>query len=262
MESINLYKKLLEHTEDLLLFLKNDKLFRNQFQFDDINESCYKEMYLNIKPDNPIPLIPELKQTIPGLSELETETYAFFMKPRNNSVKGLDVQKGNKIDETIISFLKSQKINCMRADNRNKRLPDIQVLDKTRNISAYIEVKYHGAPFMLSHKILGRENYEGSITMDTKKLRNQIIECESEIPDRPVYVLHWVDFHHLKGIFYNTLGQINEYLNEGTSFTRKAREGDYKIVHKKVLKKGYIEKFYPPLHEMGDLEELLSKLKS
>ena len=40
------------------------------------------------------------------------------------------------------------------------------------------------------------------------------------------------------------------------------REGDYKIVHKKVLKKGYIEKFYPPLHEMGDLEELLSKLKS
>ena len=89
----------------------------------------------------------------------------------------------------------------MRADNRNKKLPDIQVLDKTRNISAYIEVKYHGAPFMLSHKILGRENYEGSITMDTKKLRNQIIECESEIPDRPVYILHWVDFHHLKGIF-------------------------------------------------------------
>ena len=32
-------------------------------------------------------------------------------------------------------------------------------------------------------------------------------------------------------------------------------------VHKKVLKKGYIEKFYPPLHEMGDLEELILKLK-
>ena len=37
--------------------------------------------------------------------------------------------------------------------------------------------------------------------------------------------------------------KIKEYLDEGKAYTRKAREGDYKIVHKKVLRKGYIEKF-------------------
>ena len=147
----------------------------------------------------------------------------------------------------------------MRADNRNKRLPDIQVLDKTRNIKAYIEHKYHHAPFMLSHKIIGRESYEGSITMDTIKLQKQIIECESEIPNRPVFVVHWVDFHHLKGIFFNTMEQIKDYLDvldEGSTFNRQSKSGDY-ILNKKV---GYTEKFYPPLHEMGDFHELLEKL--
>ena len=159
-------------------------------------------------------------------------------------------------DEMI--WVSSQKINAGRADLRNKKLPDIQVLDKTRNIKAYIEHKYHHAPFMLSHKTIGRESYEGSITLDTEKLRKQIIECESELPDRPIYVVHWVDFHHLKGIFFNTLGQIKEYLDSGSEFERKERSGDY-IITKKV---GYTEKFYPPLHEMGDFKELLTKLKS
>ena len=109
---------------------------------------------------------------------------------------------------------------------------------------------------MLSYKTIGRESYEGSITLDTKKIQNQIIECESELPNRPVYIVHWVDFHHLKGVFFNTLGQIKEYLASGSRFERQERTGDYKMT-KKV---GYTEKFYPPLHEMGDLSELLEKL--
>ena len=260
--SIELYKELLKHTDELLVFLENDKLFHNHFKFNEINEKCYVEMYENVKPNSKIPTLPELKQIIPNLDTLENEAYKFFIKPRNKSIKGLDVQKGNKIDEVIIKFLNSQKINCMRADVKNKKLPDLQILDKTRNISAYIEVKYHGAPFMLSRKLIGRENYEGSITLDTKKLRNQVVECKSEIPDRPVYILHWLDFHHLKGIFFNTLDQIEDYLELGTEFTRNTREGDYKLVNRVNLQKGYIEKFYPPLHEMGDLSELVQKLKS
>ena len=47
------------------------------------------------------------------------------------------------------------------------------------------------------------------------KIERQIIECETELPNRPVYFVHWVDFHHLKGIFFNTLGQIKEYLDLG-----------------------------------------------
>ena len=216
-------------------------------------------MYSNIEPNNAIPTNIELQEKIKGLSNLNKEAYKFFMRSRNNSVKGMDVQLGNKFDEAIIDFLQSKKINACRADKRNKKLPDIQILDKTRNIKAYIEHKYHHAPFMLSHKIIGRESYEGSITMDTIKLQKQIIECESEIPNRPVFVVHWVDFHHLKGIFFNTMEQIKDYLDvldEGSTFNRQSKSGDY-ILNKKV---GYTEKFYPPLHEMGDFHELLEKL--
>ena len=110
---------------------------------------------------------------------------------------------------------------------------------------------------MLSHKLINRESYEGSITLDIKKLHNQITECESEIPNRPVYIVHWVDFHHLKGIFFNTLEQIKDCINNSTQYVRKSREGDY-ILQKKI---GYTEKFYPPLHEMGDFHELLSVIR-
>ena len=91
-----------------------------------------------------------------------------------------------------------------------------------------------------------------------QKIERQIIECETELPNRPVYFVHWVDFHHLKGIFFNTLGQIKEYLDLGQEFERKERKGDYKL-SKKI---GYTEKFYPPLHEMGDFSELLEQLSS
>jgi hypothetical protein len=258
--SIQLYQELLEsakHIKDE--YLKNVTKFHNQLSFDNINKKCYEEMYSNIEPNNAIPTNIELQEKIKGLSNLNKEAYKFFMRSRNNSVKGMDVQLGNKFDEAIIDFLQSKKINACRADKRNKKLPDIQILDKTRNIKAYIEHKYHHAPFMLSHKIIGRESYEGSITMDTIKLQKQIIECESEIPNRPVFVVHWVDFHHLKGIFFNTMEQIKDYLDvldEGSTFNRQSKSGDY-ILNKKV---GYTEKFYPPLHEMGDFHELLEKL--
>mgnify|MGYP006112995671 FL=1 len=63
---------------------------------------------------------------------------------------------------------------------------------------------------------------------------------------------------NLKGIFFNTLEQIKYYIQDIDTFSRKDRVGDYKLI-KKI---GYTEKFYPPLHEMGDFNELLIKLKS
>ena len=255
--SIVIYRDLLEHAKGIKNdYLKNVDKFHNQLSFNDINEQCYMEMYSKIKPDQEIPLLTDLYNKIDGLSDLNKEGYSFFLKPRNKSVKGMDVQLGVKFEEAFINFLNKIDVKAGRADVRNKKLPDIQVLDRTRNIKAYIELKYHHAPFMLSHKHLGRESYEGSITLDTKKIEKQIIECESEIPNRPVYVVHWVDFHHLKGIFFNTLGQVKEYLGEGSEFERKERSGDY-ILNKKI---GYTEKFYPPLHEMGDFAELIRHL--
>ena len=255
--SIQLYKELLSFSRDVRdEFLKNVNKFDNQLKFNEINEHCYREMYSKINSGDDIPRVNDLEKKIEGLKELNKEARKFFIKKRNESVKGLDVQLGNKFDEILINFLNSKNIIAGRADKKNKRLPDIHILDKTRNIIGYIEHKYHHAPFMLSYKLIGRESYEGSITMDTKKLERQIIECESEIPNRPVYIVHWVDFHHLKGIFFNTLEQIKHYLKKGSEFNRRDRSGDYKLV-KKV---GYTEKFYPPLHEMGDFTELLKKL--
>ena len=45
-------------------------------------------------------------------------------------------------------------------------------------------------------------------------------------------------------------------MRNGSEFERKNRSGDFKLT-KKV---GYTQKFYPPLHEMGDFAELLKKL--
>ena len=54
---------------------------------------------------------------------------------------------------------------------------------------------------------------------------------------------------------------IKEYLSlNENEFVRKSRDGDYKLVNKINLKKGYLEKFYPPLHEMGDFSELVKLL--
>jgi hypothetical protein len=260
--SIELYKDLLLDCSELKnIYLKNAKNFYNQLTFSELNKECYFKLYAEINSVDKIKPLSSFYSSIDGLEKLQSEAMKFFLKPRNNSIKGMDVQLGNKFDEIFINFLKKNNIKAERADKKNKQLPDLMILDNTRNIKAYIEHKYHHAPFMLSHKLINRESYEGSITLDSKKIKKQIIEVESELDGRPVYIVHWVDFHHLKGIFFNTLEQIKYYLDENyNEFTRKSRPGDYKIVHQQKLKKGYLEKFYPPLHEMGDFSELLAKL--
>jgi hypothetical protein len=262
-KSIDLYKDLLKSAASIKQeFLKNVATFDNQLQFDELNSKCYFEMYADIKTKEQIQTMPELYKKIPGLEELYKKARAYYLKPRNKSIKGLDVQLGNKFDEALIEYLNSIGVKASRADTKNKRLPDIMVLDKTRNIKAYIELKYHNAPFMLSWRLLGREPYEGSITMDTHKLQKQLVEIESEL-ERPVYFVHWVDFPGLKGIFFNTHEQIQRYLQEDPEqFIRKERDGDYKETKYSIRKKvGYSEKFYPPLHEMGDFSELIEHLK-
>ncbi|MBA3758202.1 hypothetical protein H0X10_01040 [Candidatus Saccharibacteria bacterium] len=262
-QSIKLYKQLLtlsSHIKDN--FLKNVPTFENQLSYDEINRVCYKKMYAEIADREGVRPLPELYGEIDGLKELYSRARKYYLTPRNKSVKGLDVQLGNKFDEAMIDFLNKLGIKASRADTKNKRLPDIMILDRTRNIKAYIEMKYHNAPFMLAWNLLGREPYEGSITMDTKKLEKQLIEIESEL-ERPVYFVHWVDFPDLKGIFFNTNEQIRMYLEEDSEqFVRKDRDGDFKETIYAIRKKvGYSEKFYPPLHEMGDFSELLNNLK-
>lgn len=261
--SVYLYKELLMQSSKFLKgYFNNVSTFENQLSFEGINDICYQKMYEDTKDKKSIKTTQDLYGKIGGLKELYKKARTYYLKPRNRSIKGLDVQLGKQFEEVFIKFLNFKGIVAIRADSKNKRLPDIMVLDKTRNIKAYIELKYHNAPFILAWRLLGREPYEGSITLDTEKLKRQLIEIETEL-ERPVYFIHWIDFPDLKGIFFNTHDQIKEYLIEKpVQFVRKIREGDYKKGEYKLQAKvGYTDKFYPPLHEMGDFEELLQKLK-
>lgn len=79
---------------------------------------------------------------------------------------------------------------------------------------------------------------------------------DSEL-DRPTFYVHWIDYHDLKGIFFESSQQVKEYLYENsTQFTRNEREGDF-VIKKKV---GYTEKIYSPLFEMGTFEEFIDIL--
>ena len=230
IESVVLYKELLTYTKNILSnFLKNVPTFKNQLSFNDINFLCYKKMYEEIKKTSEIKKTQDFYKEIPGLKELYNEARRYYLIPRNKSIKGLDVQLGKQFAQAMIDFLNSKKIITMRADTRNKRLPDLMILDKTRNIKAYIELKYHNAPFILSWRIINREPYEGSITLHTEKIKKQIIEIDSEL-ERPVYFVHWVDFPDLKGIFFNTNEQIKDYLDTDVYLDRA---GAYGIQDKK-----------------------------
>lgn len=258
-KSILLYKELLKFSSHIRTdYLKNVPVFDNQLLFEEINEKCYLKMYEEVEDNKHIKKTPDLYNEIDWLSDLYKKARSFYLNPRNKSHKGYDVQLWIQFENAFINFLNSIWITTLRADLKNRKLPDLMVLDKTRNIKAYIELKYHNAPFMLSWKLINREPYEGSITLDVDKVRKQLVEIHSEL-ERPVFYVHRVDFPDLKWIFFNTDEQINTYLNSEwlELFERKWREWDYKITQKV----GYTEKFYPPLHEMWDLDELVNFLK-
>lgn len=259
-KSIELYKQLLEIASPIKdEYLKNCPVFDNQLLFWDINAICYQKMYEEIPSKDKIIETKVLIDEIPWLKDLYKKSHDFYLKKRNNSIKWLDVQLWKQFEDVFIKFLNNLWINAMRWDLKNRKLPDIMVLDKTRNIKAHIELKYHNAPFILSKKLINRETYEGSITLDFDKVQRQLVEIRSEL-DRPTFYVHWVDFPDLKWIFFNTHEQIDAYLNSDNleTFDRETREWDYCLT-KKIW---YTKKFYPPLHEMWDFEELIDILQN
>ncbi len=170
-----LYKNLLEFGQARILeFLKNAPTYESQFHFFELNSQCNLKMYDELSPSE---AYPPRQSYFPEIPELEAECkkcWKYYMNPRNKSVKGLDVQFGKLLEEIFIEYLKKLKINVIRADLKNRRYPDLLVLDSSKEIIAYIEFKYHAALFLLAYKVRpGRECYEGSLTLDKKKIENQ-----------------------------------------------------------------------------------------
>lgn len=255
-----LYKNLLLFGQERILeFLKNAPTYGTQFEFHKLNSQCNQKMYEELSPNE---IYPARQSYFSEISDLEVECkkcWKYFMRPRNKSVKSLDVQFGKQLEEIFITYLKTLRINVIRADLKDRRYPDLLVLDSSKEIIAYIELKYHAAPFLLTYKMReGRECYEGSLTLDKKKIVKQLEIFESEI-ERPVFYVHWVDFPCIKGIFFQTSEQLQDMLaNNKDEYTRKEREGDFEIKKDGTEKKvGYGQKVYPSIAEMGNFAELI-----
>jgi hypothetical protein len=219
-------------------------------------------MYVGLEAGEKYPPRQSFFEKIPDLENECKKCYKHFMPKRNKFIKGYDIQLGKLMEEIFIDYLKTQGINIIRADLKDRRYPDLLILDSSKEIIGYIELKNHASPFLLTYRMRpGRECYEGSLTLDKEKISKQLKIIFSEL-DRPVFYVHWVDFPCNKGIFYQTSEQLHEILLAGSDeYYRKTREGDFEERKDGTIKKvGYSEKFYPSLTEMGSFEELIKTI--
>jgi len=258
----DLYQELLgqEKIEEIKDFTSDSPTYSSFLEYSDFNETCYELMYLDQKNlENPETKL-YFQDQIEDLESECSDCWNFYLNPRNEFEKGLDVQLGKKFEEALNEFLtnklQSEGIVSTKADVEDKRLPD-NCFVKDEEIIAFYEVKFHNAPFVKAHEYIdeSRSCYEGSITLDKNKVKKQIEVVEKK--ETPTFFLHWVDFPCIEGIFYHDLETTKNYLEELNTYNRKTRSGDYKN-GKKV---GYTQKFYPPLTTMSTFEELLEKIK-
>ena len=253
-----LYEELLTFAKPRIEdFFKNTTVFDHQFEFSEFNINCYERMYISNNSVSP-KTVKELKSEIPGLTQVCEKCGDYYINPRNSSHVKYDVIMGQLFEDILIDFL-TQKIHikAMHADKSNKQYPDCMILSGDKQIAAYFEVKYHSAPFITAIRKINRYCYEGSITLDYKKIIRQLEIIESDI-ERPVFYLHWVDFPCLKGVFFETSEQIKQYIYEtGEEFSRERREGD----NEKNPRSVYLSKFYSPLLQMGSLDEFVDLIK-
>ena len=239
-------------------FFANVPIFENQFTWSDFNVKCYEAMYVNNTYEN-IAEVKNLKEEISDLKNICKKCAEFYIPQRNKSIPKYDVILGKQHEEALMEFL-SAKLGAKteRADLQNRSLPDCRILKPDGRIAAYFEVKFHGAPFVRALYLTGRYCYEGSATLDYKKIEKQLELIDNNELDAPVFYVHWVDYPCLKGVFFETSEQVKEFLLSGEEeFLRAVRDGDKEKSQKTI----YLKKKYSPLLNMGDFDSLLNELK-
>lgn len=237
-------------------FFKNVVIYENHFTWSNFNEECYEKMYTENSYDN-LASVMQLKSEIDELKITCRKCGEFFIPQRNKSIPSYDIILGKQLEEALMSFL-GTRINAKfeRADLENRSLPDCKVVNNDGKIVAYLEVKFHAAPFVLSYLHTDRYCYEGSATLDYKKVVKQL-NLIDELGDIPVYYVHWIEYPCLKGIFYETSKQVSENTSsQKTIFDRKRREGDNEKTEKAV----YLSKIYSPLLSMKSFEQLVKEI--
>ena len=254
-----LYEELLDLSKPRFdEFFKNVKTFENQFCWNEYNEQCYEFLYNNNSYDDLV-TVRGAKEAIPGMKEMCSKCGAYFIPKRNESIPRYDVILGQQMEEEIMKFLQKKlgAVVC-RGDLENRSYPDCKILKADGSVAAYFEVKYHAAPFVYSVRFTGRECYEGSATLDYKKMKKQLALIEEKI-DVPVYYIHWLDYPCLKGIFYESSDSVKAHMEQQhAEFERKKREGD----DKKSAGARYFSKIYSYLLELKGFEEMMDEFKA
>ena len=254
-----LYEELLISSKERFdKFFENVPIFENQFTWSDFNSRCYECMYTN-NSYTQIATVKEMKEKIPGLKDTCKKCGAFFIPSRNKSIPKYDVILGKQHEEALMEFLQN-KLNAKtkRADLQNRSMPDCKILKPDGSVAAYFEVKFHGAPFVSALNLTGRYCYEGSATLDHKKIEKQLSIIENEL-NAPVFYVHWLEYPCLKGIFYESSEQVKEYISKQHEvFERERRKGD-DLKSKKAV---YLKKMYSPLLHLKSFEEFIEELDS
>lgn len=253
-----LYEELLDSCKSRFdKFFENTDIFENQFTWSDFNERCYEVMYTTNTYDN-IAEVKHIKESIPELKGMCKKCAEFFIPARNESIPEYDLIFGKQHEIALMEFLTAKLgAKTERADLQNRSFPDCKILKPDGSVAAYFEVKFHGAPFVMALRLIGRYCYEGSATLDCKKIKKQL-ELIDNCLDAPVFYVHWIEYPCLKGIFYETSEQVKEFLNSGPEeFSRELREGDKEKTKGAV----YLKKIYSPLLNMGDFESFLNELR-
>lgn len=260
--SEQLYLELLRiNRENLMEYLNNYPLYGSQLSYDtNFNSKCYNLMFSKQREASPITRNDFWSQ-IENLQEECNSCWKFYLKPRNNSIKSLDIKLGKMFEQSFMDFLKTKNFKVQRADIEKRNYPDIKVIKN--GIISYIELKYLSAPFLMVYKkIKGRECYEGSTTLDVgKKISAQRELVKKEILE-PVYYVYWIDFPCIKGVFFMPANEVYHYIDErnGLEFTRKERSGDFINTASGKEKMAELDKVYLPLLKMGNFGELMIKI--
>ena len=102
---IDLYK-------ELIAFCNNNQnaietKFKRDLSFSEFNVECYSEMfYKQRKTESPMS-VKLLKEIIPELAAEYKKHGGYFMAKRNESIKGLDIQKGQWYEKALQLFLQN-----------------------------------------------------------------------------------------------------------------------------------------------------------
>lgn len=254
-----LYEELLASSKERFdTFFKNVPIFENQFTFNEYNACLYKKMFEENSYEQ-FKTVKELKEEVPELKNLCKKCGQFFIPARNKSIPKYDVILGKQHEESLMEFLEAKLgVKACRADLENRSLPDCKILKKDGSVAAYVEVKFHGAPFVSALSCTGRYCYEGSATLDYKKIEKQIALIKKGL-DAPVFYVHWLEYPCLKGVFFETSEQVEQYIKgQHEIFEREKREGD----DQKSKQAVYLKKMYSPLLKMGSFEDFVALLAS